>query len=403
MISLLLLLLSITLSNIMSRIGAIALELTGLPEEQAAFQALSATSGVGYTTKEAEFILSHPQRRKIISSLIDFGSAGIITTIATLVGTILSGQSIAKSVSAKPIAPWLPLNSSQLFLLVTVAAFYAFYRALHTPGVARLFKEIISAALLKSKFVEPVTYEEVLTNAAGSGVFQIEITPSSPLAGKTLGSKKIQDQDIKALYVQRSQETINLPGNDFTVKEGDVMVVYGPVAAVHDQFYAGAQPVEKNDTEKAGEPLAELTPAPDFVLKDQNGKTVKLKDFHGKEDVILVFYPMDKSYFCSIQLRELSLAYENLTKQGAEVLAINPQSSSSHAQFCQSSKINFPLLTDKNKKVCKVYKALTLGGLVVDRTVYIIDKNGVVRYARRGRPSLLEIQAALARIHSGKP
>src|SRR5436853_7612995 len=101
MISLLLLILSIILSGILIRIGAIALELTGLPEEQAEFQALSASSGVGYTTKESEFILSHPQRRKIISLLIDLGSAGIITTIATLAGTILSSQNIVKSVSQK--------------------------------------------------------------------------------------------------------------------------------------------------------------------------------------------------------------------------------------------------------------------------------------------------------------
>ena len=86
----------VTLSIIVIRIGAIALDLTGLPNEVATFQAQSAFSGTGYTTSEAESIVNHPARRKIVRILIMFGSAGLTSTIATFILTFIgeSNQSM---------------------------------------------------------------------------------------------------------------------------------------------------------------------------------------------------------------------------------------------------------------------------------------------------------------------
>ena len=84
MVALISLLVIITLSIVAVRIGAIALELTGLSPEIASFQAQSAFSGAGFTTSEAEVIVSHPVRRRIVRILILFGSAGLTTSIATL-------------------------------------------------------------------------------------------------------------------------------------------------------------------------------------------------------------------------------------------------------------------------------------------------------------------------------
>ena len=78
------------LSLTVVRIGAIALELTGLSTDIAAFQAQSAFSGVGFTTSESESIVNHPMRRKIIRTLILFGSAGITSTVATLIVALLN-------------------------------------------------------------------------------------------------------------------------------------------------------------------------------------------------------------------------------------------------------------------------------------------------------------------------
>ena len=85
MIALFTLLVIILVSVIAIRIGATALELTGLSNEIASFQAHSAFSGVGFTTQEAESIVSHPVRRRIIRVLFLAGSAGITTSMAALI------------------------------------------------------------------------------------------------------------------------------------------------------------------------------------------------------------------------------------------------------------------------------------------------------------------------------
>ena len=78
MIALISLLIVIVVSIIIVRIGAVALEMTGLSREMASFQAQSAFTGTGFTTSESEYVVSHPLRRKIIKMLIFIGNAGII-------------------------------------------------------------------------------------------------------------------------------------------------------------------------------------------------------------------------------------------------------------------------------------------------------------------------------------
>jgi len=73
MVALFSLLIIISLSIIVVRVGAVALELTGLSSEIASFQAQSAFSGVGFTTTESEALVSHPVRRRIIRGLILLG------------------------------------------------------------------------------------------------------------------------------------------------------------------------------------------------------------------------------------------------------------------------------------------------------------------------------------------
>lgn len=82
-------LLVLALSLIVVRVGAVALMMTGLSEEVAQFQALSAFSGTGFTTTETEGVVSHPARRKTVALLIRFGSAGGVTAISTLMLSLI--------------------------------------------------------------------------------------------------------------------------------------------------------------------------------------------------------------------------------------------------------------------------------------------------------------------------
>jgi len=71
-------------SFIIVRIGAIAFQLTGLEWSLAKFQSLSCFSGTGFTTREAELVTGHPQRRRIATVLIVLGNAGFIIMIASV-------------------------------------------------------------------------------------------------------------------------------------------------------------------------------------------------------------------------------------------------------------------------------------------------------------------------------
>src|SRR5918912_450068 len=72
------------LSMLITRVATVALALTGMSRESARFQARSAYLGVGFTTAEAESVVNHPVRRRIISALIFTGNAGVVTVVATL-------------------------------------------------------------------------------------------------------------------------------------------------------------------------------------------------------------------------------------------------------------------------------------------------------------------------------
>lgn len=84
------LLVIISLSILITRIGTLAFVHTGLSKETAKFQARLAYMGVGFTTRESEMVVNNPVRRKILTFLIFLGNAGIITTISSVIFSFIS-------------------------------------------------------------------------------------------------------------------------------------------------------------------------------------------------------------------------------------------------------------------------------------------------------------------------
>ena len=79
-------------------------------------------------------------------------------------------------------------------------------------------------------------------------------------------------------------------------------------------------------------------------------------------------------------------------KRGVEIFGVNPRKLESHAKFRAKHQFPFPLLVDKGQKVAALYHAN--GIIVVKRTVYLIDPDGVIQFARRGMPSPEEVLSA---------
>ncbi|MBV8729748.1 MAG: peroxiredoxin [Acidobacteriia bacterium] len=139
------------------------------------------------------------------------------------------------------------------------------------------------------------------------------------------------------------------------------------------------------------DPLAPGTPAPDFSLPDESGRLVTLSALKGK-NVVLVFYPGDDTPGCTRQLCAFRDQWDLARKRNVELYGINPQSSKSHEKFRRKFQFPFPLLVDEGQRVAKLYNA---SGLIIKRTVYLIDPNGLIRFAQRGSPKPAEVLSHL--------
>lgn len=121
--------------------------------------------------------------------------------------------------------------------------------------------------------------------------------------------------------------------------------------------------------------------APDFTLPGTGGREYSLSEYAG-QPVVLVFYPGDDTPVCTKQLNSYNDGLAEFEDVGAQVLAISAQDVSSHDAFSGKHGFNFPLLADTEKKVAALYG--TLGPIGFPRrSVFVIDAQGVVRYAHR--------------------
>lgn len=121
--------------------------------------------------------------------------------------------------------------------------------------------------------------------------------------------------------------------------------------------------------------------APDFTLPATGGRTVSLSQFRG-QPVVIVFYPGDDTPVCTKQLCSYNNELAQFSDVGAQVLAISAQDIESHEKFAAKHRFTFPLLSDTDKAVAGKYG--TLGPLGFPRrSVFVVDAQGVVRYAHR--------------------
>ena len=118
--------------------------------------------------------------------------------------------------------------------------------------------------------------------------------------------------------------------------------------------------------------------APDFTLVDQDENERKLSDFRGK-NVVLAFYPFDFSPVCTVEFGCFNDDLSKLNDLNVQVLGISVDSKYSHKEFSQKLGLNFPLLSDFNKDVCRLYGTLRKEGFS-DRAYFIIDAEGIVRF-----------------------
>ena len=120
--------------------------------------------------------------------------------------------------------------------------------------------------------------------------------------------------------------------------------------------------------------------APDFSLESHLATKVKLSDYLGKKNVVLVFYPLDFSPVCSNQLPEYSSRKSDMEALGAEVIAVNRDSLYAHKAWAKEFGIEVPLMSDMTGKVARDYGVYLEDVGISTRAVFIIDKEGNLRF-----------------------
>jgi peroxiredoxin len=135
-------------------------------------------------------------------------------------------------------------------------------------------------------------------------------------------------------------------------------------------------------------------PAPDFTLRDQDGKKVSLSDFRGRT-VVLVFYPLDFSPTCTNQLIVYQEVLGELEERGVSLLGISVDSAFAHKAFQDHLGISIPLLADFHPKgaVARAYGAFIEERGHSERALVMIDPDGVVAWSFAS-PTPLEIPGA---------
>jgi len=117
--------------------------------------------------------------------------------------------------------------------------------------------------------------------------------------------------------------------------------------------------------------------APDFEGPTTEGKTLGLKDFLGKKNVVLYFYPKDDTPGCTKEACSFRDNLQPIRSLGAEIIGVSVDSVESHKKFSTKFSLPFPLISDKEKRIATAYGVLRVTG-TTNRVTFIIDKNGKI-------------------------
>jgi peroxiredoxin (alkyl hydroperoxide reductase subunit C) len=148
-------------------------------------------------------------------------------------------------------------------------------------------------------------------------------------------------------------------------------------------------------------------PAPDFTLKDQDGRPVTLSGYLNAKDVLLVFFPLAFTGVCQRELDEIQSHLADYVNDGTQTLAISVGPPPTHKVWAKQSGFTFPVLSDfwPHGEVARAYGVFNGDAGFANRGTFVIDRAGVVRFAEMNGPGEPRDQAvwtdALAALRGG--
>ncbi len=204
------LLIAILVSFIIVRIGGFALELTGIEPEVARFQALSAFSGTGFTTREAERVVGHRTRRRIVTILIILGNAGTVTVIATLVAsfTQVSGYM------------WFFIH-----LAIIIGGIFGLYQLIIRSNVGQRILDWLQRPIMNRILRGAPAVEEIFHVEKDWAISLVTIKGSSKSIDQSVADVTTEG-DIEILGIDRADTYLTRPSSEEKILKGDRLLVY---------------------------------------------------------------------------------------------------------------------------------------------------------------------------------
>lgn len=220
MIAIISLLITLSLSLLVTRIGAMALMLTGMSRESARFEARSSFTGVGFTTQESENIVTHPVRRRIVMLMMLLGNAGIAAVVATLMLSMLRTSQSQHGWS---------------YLLMLVAGLLLLGSAARSRVVERQLNRLISWGLQRWANLTVRDHVAILQLEKGYAVSELVVEPQDWLSGNTLLDLKLPTEGVLVLGIRREDGAyLGTPTAEMEIHPGDTLVIYGPISRIEE-------------------------------------------------------------------------------------------------------------------------------------------------------------------------
>jgi len=232
MTAILSLLLVLGASLIVTRVAAVALVHTGMSRDSARFQARSAFTGAGFTTSEAEHVVGHPVRRRIVSGLMIVGNLGFVTVLASLMISLIDLRSSESALRGGVV---LVVGVVSLFLLSA------------SSSVDRVLCSVVSWALRRFTSLDTRDYAGLLHLREDYGVTELLVRDGDWLVDTPIEEAGLDLEGVRLLGIEcPGGHFLGAPGDDVQIRAGDRLVLYGRGARIAelDERAAGEESEE---------------------------------------------------------------------------------------------------------------------------------------------------------------
>jgi hypothetical protein len=213
-------LLFVLIGLLVTRIGTVALRSTGMSHEAARFQARSAFSGVGFATEESEEVVQHPVRRNIVLLLMMLSTAGLVTTIVTLMLSFAATSGFAQPA---------------LRLAVLIFGLLALWAVAASSWIEARLSRVIEWALARWTDLDARDYVRLLDLLGGYAITEIRVDPGDWLLGRRVGDLPLAREGVVVLGITRAPGGyMGAPPAGTEFESGDTLVLYGQADALDE-------------------------------------------------------------------------------------------------------------------------------------------------------------------------